>query len=329
MQATRNSHQFAAVVGTVTAWNFAEWAAALEKRRMLRNDVERTRKAVSPRLTALGAVVLVLVWVGTGQFYKMAGEGRTIGLGEEPLWFPHEAARFAGQAGMPDRFLAFHIGHAALFEYYHGPERKVYIDPRLEVIGAELFATYTDLEKRISEHQLGWEEALDKIGPPVILADHEYSSGVGAALMASDHWRCVWFDAIAAVFVHDSYATVVKEHSVDFAARHFQGDPASEPAGSAELTALARAYRKYVPAVAGAGGRVSRPLVWLGLDVTRRIPQPSLTRSRAGRTAACSIFIASCRRSHPPGSAPVRSGSRSVDLASDVRAQARPRDRPA
>ncbi len=28
LQATRNSHQFAAVVGTVTAWNFGEWAAA-------------------------------------------------------------------------------------------------------------------------------------------------------------------------------------------------------------------------------------------------------------------------------------------------------------
>ena len=28
LQATRNSHQFAAVVGSVTAWNFAEWAAA-------------------------------------------------------------------------------------------------------------------------------------------------------------------------------------------------------------------------------------------------------------------------------------------------------------
>ena len=32
-QATRNSHQFAAVVGTVTAWNFGEWAAAIRKRR--------------------------------------------------------------------------------------------------------------------------------------------------------------------------------------------------------------------------------------------------------------------------------------------------------
>ena len=33
LQATRNSHQFAAVVGAVTAWNFGEWAAAVRRRR--------------------------------------------------------------------------------------------------------------------------------------------------------------------------------------------------------------------------------------------------------------------------------------------------------
>ncbi len=63
----------------------------------------------------------------------MTGEGRTIGLGEEPLFFAHDAARFAGRPEMPVRFLSFHNGHASLFEYYHGPERKVYTDPRLEV----------------------------------------------------------------------------------------------------------------------------------------------------------------------------------------------------
>ena len=105
---------------------------------------------ISPRLVAFGAVVLVLLWVGSGQFYRMTGEGRTIGLGEEPLWFPHEAARFAGQPEMPERFLSFHNGHASLFEYYHGPERKVYTDPRLEVAGADLFTRYTDLGRRES-----------------------------------------------------------------------------------------------------------------------------------------------------------------------------------
>ncbi len=34
LAATRNSHQFAAVVGTVTAWNFGEWAGAIRARRL-------------------------------------------------------------------------------------------------------------------------------------------------------------------------------------------------------------------------------------------------------------------------------------------------------
>ena len=48
---------------------------------------------------------------------------------------------------MPKRFLSFHNGHASLFEYYHGPERKVYTDPRLEVAGPELFTRYMELER--------------------------------------------------------------------------------------------------------------------------------------------------------------------------------------
>ena len=45
---------------------------------------------------------LVFSWVGSGLFYRMTGEGRVISLGEEPLFFPHEAARFAGEPGMPE-----------------------------------------------------------------------------------------------------------------------------------------------------------------------------------------------------------------------------------
>ena len=43
LQATRNSHQFAAVVGTVTAWNFGEWAAAIRRRRVERSAPEPGR----------------------------------------------------------------------------------------------------------------------------------------------------------------------------------------------------------------------------------------------------------------------------------------------
>jgi tetratricopeptide (TPR) repeat protein len=297
LQATRNSHQFAAVVGTVMAWNFGEWAAALRTRRDQTEAAAPAGSAWSPRLASLLAVSLVILWVASGQFYKFTGEGRTIGLGEEPLYYPHEAVKFAGQAGMPDRFVAFHNGHAALYEYYHGPQRKVYTDPRLEVAGPELFQQYVDLENRIKQHRAGWEEALEQMGRPAILADHEYNSEVGATLLTSDHWRCVWFDAIAAVFVHDSYSEVVKAHTVDFAARHFEAKSSDQARGAAELTALAKAYRKYVTAMTGAGG-LNRPLVWLGLDVTRQLARTVPESVDAWKNSGLILFAS--ERQQPP-----------------------------
>ena len=178
LQATRNSHQFAAVVGAVTAWNFAEWAAAIRQRREMLGQMEQSTWTLSARPVAFAALAVLLLAVGSGQYFRMTGEGRTLGLGEDALWFPHQAAKFAGKAGMPSRFLSFHNGHAALFEYYHGPERKVYIDPRLEVAGPDLFRRYTSLEHRIKKDTPGWEAELGEMGRPVILADHLYNSEI-------------------------------------------------------------------------------------------------------------------------------------------------------
>jgi tetratricopeptide (TPR) repeat protein len=272
-QATRNSHQFAAAVGTITAWNFGEWAAAIGRQRARTAGQHGSDlSGLSPRLVTLGALGVLLLWVGSGQFFKMTGEGRTIGLGEEPYFFPHAAARFAGRPEMPARFISFHNGHAALFEYYHGPERKVYTDPRLEVAGADLFARYTELQHRITIDAPGWEAVLNEIGRPVVLVDHENNAALGATLLRSDHWRCVWFDAIAAVFVHDAFASTVKAHTVDFAARHFRPDSSRTGAKDiAGLTAAANAYRKYVLALVGAAPDRAGPLAALGLDDARQI----------------------------------------------------------
>ncbi len=275
LQATRNSHQFAAVAGSVTAWNFAEWAALLRRRRASMQAALRNSWGVTPRVITGGVMALLLVWILSGSYYAISGEHRTIGLGEEPLWFPHKAARFAGKPGMPDRFLAFHNGHASLYEYYNGPQRKVYTDPRLEVAGADLFERYRDLERRILQDQPGWEAELDRMGRPAVLADHEYSSGVGATLLRSSHWRCVWFDSIAAVFVHDSFRPIVEADTVDFAARHFRPAESTEPQGLAELAASAKALRNYVNFEAQVRPDVARPLVWLGEDYARRILRDS------------------------------------------------------
>jgi tetratricopeptide (TPR) repeat protein len=270
-RATRNSHQFAAVVGAVTAWNFAEWAGAMAGRR----DGNRGPvPALGPRAVTLGAIAAVFVLVASGKFYAMAGEGRTIGLGEEPLWFPHQAVRFAGAPAMPARFLSFHDGYAPLYEYYNGPERKVFADARLEVMGAELYERYLELGKRIREDQPGWTRALDAAERPAVLVDHAHDADLGASILANPEWRLVWFDPIVALYVHRSYAEspAVQTRLVDLGARHFAPDAATDPSGIPALVASAEALWKYGQSLQARGRPdLARPLVLLGLEYARRV----------------------------------------------------------
>ena len=126
---------------------------------------------------AFGALGAAALFVATGTYYDLAGEGRTVGLGEQPLWYPHAAAEFAGGPGMPRRMLGFHLGYPAMYEYYHGPSHKVFADPRLEVVGPDLYKRYLDAQRRITEEQPGWAEWLDDQGRPVIVADNASQGG--------------------------------------------------------------------------------------------------------------------------------------------------------
>jgi hypothetical protein len=266
-RATRNSHQFAAVVGAISAWNFAEWVA-VRAARLGRPP------ALWPRAVTLGVIAAVFVLVASGKFYAMAGEGRTIGLGEEPLWFPHQAVRFAGTPGMPTRFLSFHDGYAPLYEYHNGPERKVFADARLEVIGAELYERYLELGRRIRDDEPGWTRDLDAAERPAVLAGHVGDAVLGASILANPAWRLVWFDPMVALYVHRDYAEspAVRAHVVDLGARHFDRDPATDPSGIPALVASAEALWKYAQSLQVRGRPdLARPLVLLGLDYGRRI----------------------------------------------------------
>ena len=276
LQATRNSHQFAAVVGTVTAWNLGEWAAAIQRRRAetLKDEASRLDRWPVPLARTLTFTVMIaaLVGVASGGFYTLTGEGRTVGLGEEPLWFPHDAVGFAGRAGMPERFLGFHNGHPALYEYRFGPDRKTYADARLEVIGPELFGRYIDLQQQIGQNAAGWDRALDDLGRPVVLTDNVEATQEAATLLASARWICAYFDPIAAVFLHEDDARGLGIEPVDFDARHFRPDPDHDPKGVAALEAASKALLKFAANLMKKGREApTRPLITLGMDYARRV----------------------------------------------------------
>ena len=272
LQATRNSHQFAAVVGTVTAWNFGEWASAIRGRRESRGEARPQR--LWPRLAALGASSILIAAVGSGTFYAMAEEDRTIGLGEEPAWFPHRAVEFAGTEGLPPRFLGFHIGHNALFIHEYGPERKVFADPRLEVMGADQYRQYTELSKAIGRDDAGapWRSMLEAAGRPVVLTDHLHSSAIGATLLADPSWHCLWFDEVACVFAQRSIAEAAGLAPVDFLGRHFgTQEDLGAPRNAVEWAAAARGISTYILVFLEQRQRfdLARTLIPLGLDRAR------------------------------------------------------------
>lgn len=276
-QATRNSHQFATVVGAVTAWNFAEWTGARTARRRSLG-VASPHEGLRPRVLTLVTLIGLIFAVGSGSFFEWMGEGRVIGWGEQPLWFPHESAKFAGGPDMPDRFVSFHNGHASLFIYEHSPEKPggpgktVFTDARLEVTGPDLYRRYLDLKDWITKDDPRWQSELERQGRPSILTDHEFNSNVGAVVLQSGRWKCVRFDEISAVFVHESYRDAVAAHSVDFGARHFLPDPSVEPQGTPALIAASKGYRNYASFLAVAGrADLARPMVWLALDSARRV----------------------------------------------------------
>ena len=105
------------------------------------------------------------------------------------------------------------------------------------------------------------------------MVDHEMNSQTGAALLGSDHWRCVWFDELVAVFVHDSYKDAVAAHQVDFGARHFQPDRHLRASRRAGLDRRGQGSAQLCEFHGGNRVDLARPMIWLGLDYARRVVQ--------------------------------------------------------
>lgn len=283
LQATRNSHQFAAVLGMVTASNFAQWAALRNARRKGDPSVPKSFfRRISPgNAVALALVGLCLAWVGTGKYYADAGEGRTIGWGEEPLWFPHAAVKAAGADGLPEKFASFHNGHAALYDYYWGPEKKVFSDARLEVIGANLYQDQMRLSAALNQSDPNWRGLVAKAGRPVMLADHVTNSGASVTLLTANDYNCIHFDPIAAVFAPAESVKSTDSKRFDFFAAHY-GAEGFRAYHHAERLALARALRN-ISAGLGALQRddLARAMALAGIGLTSRLAEEEPTLADA------------------------------------------------
>jgi tetratricopeptide (TPR) repeat protein len=244
--AMQNWTRFALVAGTVLAWNFGEWAAELTAHHRPGWGGAALGRALRVGLAGVLAVWVVLL-LADG-YYVHTGEPRHFAFREEPLEFAHDAAIFAGQPGMPDRALVYGLGQTGVYVYHNAPRAKPFMDGRLEMPDRATFETYVKVEQCMGDRDPHWEPAMAAMGDPLLLLEHQNHHAAEALLLTHPRWRCVYYDALASVFVRNDAAADFP--AIDFAARHFS-DPAAPP----------------VPAVPGAALREQKALFHLAASL--------------------------------------------------------------
>jgi hypothetical protein len=280
--AVRNISLFALVAGFVLAWNLGEWGAELRPSAQLDLSARRmvsvypTRLAMPVVLCVLAGVLLFTII--SNRLFRDADDERQFGAFASPLAYAHDAARFAGRAGLPERALAFSLRQASIYTFHNGPQRKVFIDCQNEVHVRDTFERYVRLDHLLNEGRTGWSEALHEMGEPLILLDHEKNFGAEATLLVHPDWRCVYYDAIASVFISSRQRELeASVPTVDFAARHFS-DPvwravSPVPWGLAEAKALLKLCSQLpsrMPAGPTAGWSLRFSLMLLASDRIRQ-----------------------------------------------------------
>ncbi len=230
LQAIQNTSRLALVAGIVLTWNFGEWAwqlAAASKPGRL--------QAAGAWCLRAGLVLALGLWIAalaTDQYYVHAGEPRHFGFRDQPLEFAHEAAVFAGQPDLPERALVFNLGQANVYVFHNAPRDKPFLDGRLEMPDRQTFETYVTVQQWLQQQDPRWEKAVADMGDPLLLVSHQNNFGAEALLLRHPGRRCIYYDAVASVFI-DRNRGVPEEQfpTIDFAARHFQQSRAGSVPG--------------------------------------------------------------------------------------------------
>ncbi|GIX03022.1 MAG: hypothetical protein KatS3mg113_0028 [Planctomycetaceae bacterium] len=163
-------------------------------------------------------LILWMVSIPTNLWHVMAGEQKEFGWGERRAWYPHAAARFAGMSGLPPRAFCSHFGVASMYTYYHGPDKKVFMDGRLEVCTRAVFERFQRILMMMSVGDDRWQgELRDAEGRlPVVLLDSRYSREAINGLLQQPMMRLVYADSACAVFCERELAETLGMPTADY-----------------------------------------------------------------------------------------------------------------
>ena len=172
----------------------------------------------TPGELALGAVLCGLIGLVISGVWNRWGEGnKPFGLGEARDWYIHDAARFAGREGLPEIALVGDFGQAAVFIYHNGPERKVFMDGRLEVCSAGTLEALLRILQEMARGRSDWQKKFVEQGLPLptVLLDTRSSFLAIRGMLGRSDWRLVHADPTAAVFLPVKKAEELKLPAID------------------------------------------------------------------------------------------------------------------
>lgn len=209
-EAARNTNIFSLVAGVVLCANVGD-VLAVRGLRLTFPAQRRLSLAAGATLAGLLVLVVTSVW-------DRLGEGnKPFRLGEAENYFMHDAAKFAGQPGFPERAFVCNNGQAAVYIYHNCPERLVFMDGRLEVCTIDTFKQFNWIIGRMSDADPAWQAVftLSNGSLPAVLLDSRTSLLPLVGMLHTPGWRMVYADAVAGVFLDDATADRLKLPAVD------------------------------------------------------------------------------------------------------------------
>jgi hypothetical protein len=204
--AIRNVNLWALVSTVIACWNVRDLLAS-----------PAAAPATSPRRLACGgnvaamATLVVLTfsvvsgWWGS---HLVAAWGAVFRLGFDQPYYGFDAIRFAGTVGLPNRAFLTSFGHAAVYEFEHGPEAKVFMDPRLEVNTQATFEQFERARFLMAQGDTGWHAIVrDEQGNlPLLVIDQRYLVPIVPGVLRDRRWRMIFADNTAAILVRADVA---------------------------------------------------------------------------------------------------------------------------
>lgn len=222
MKFVRNLSLLGIAYGYILSANVKEyWDFRLRRREVNPAETGFGPGESSVSRLAWGARVLIgsgVICVLTGWWAMLLGAPQLrLSFRELPNHFPHAAARFAGQDGMPVRCYASGIGPAALYVYHNGPERQIFLDGRLESASRDLYQRYEAILLKMRDGNQNWIHDLrqESAELPAILLYRASAPRAIENVARTPGWRAVYADHLAVVIVEDAVAERLHLPQVD------------------------------------------------------------------------------------------------------------------